>query len=405
MKALFLKSNTPKPWSKITDMVLGKESGRLNNLSFEDAREPDLPSENWVKIRTIASGISDLEENLFTSDDLSFYAPYIMPPFVPGNEVLGIVSELGKRVTNIEVGERVVVNPLLSCVSREITPMCSSCRDGKPWACYNFSKGVVSPGQNIGGCLQTSGGWAESLLAHSSNVYSTPAEITSDVAALIPAFSRAVEAILRHTPKPNEKVLVLGGRSQGLLTLVALDLLGIENKTMVIVDNPREANAASQFTTRPVMPLLGTKEAFYQAAEFTSGSIMQTFAGPELEGGFDLVFETTGNSDTLEDAFKMTCQNKKVVSTALMNNTRVNFNLPTRRNIIWAGSGFCGDHAVDGQRINSFDLACKLAFEHGLPSAAIVTHSFAPSEYEQISSLLAYERAAKPIKILIRHVI
>ncbi len=68
-------------------------------------------------MRTIVSGISDLDEGAILNHDTSSLGATLPLPFFPGNENVGIVTEVGAHVNGIELGERVVVNPVLSCTS------------------------------------------------------------------------------------------------------------------------------------------------------------------------------------------------------------------------------------------------------------------------------------------------
>ena len=57
---------------------------------------------------------------------------------------------VGEGVTMLEVGQRVVLNPWLSCVPRGIEPICGACRDGDYSLCWHFLDGPLARGIHTG---------------------------------------------------------------------------------------------------------------------------------------------------------------------------------------------------------------------------------------------------------------
>ncbi len=82
-----------------------KAYGPVENLVFEEWDDPE-PADNELVIDVAAAGIN-------FPDILSIaglYQDKTPPPFVPGNEASGIVSNIGKRVSRFAVGDRVIVS-------------------------------------------------------------------------------------------------------------------------------------------------------------------------------------------------------------------------------------------------------------------------------------------------------
>ena len=71
---------------------------------------------------------------------------YFTFPTVFGHEVVADVVEVGPAVTTLEVGQRVVLNPWLSCGPRGIDPPCPSCQDGDYSLCWHFTQGPIAAG-------------------------------------------------------------------------------------------------------------------------------------------------------------------------------------------------------------------------------------------------------------------
>ena len=71
-------------------------------------------------------------------------------PQVLGHEVVADVVALGPEAEGLEVGDRVVLNPWLSCGPRGVSPLCPPCQIGDYSLCYSFDVGPIPPGIHIG---------------------------------------------------------------------------------------------------------------------------------------------------------------------------------------------------------------------------------------------------------------
>ena len=91
-----------------------------------------------------------------------------------GHEVVADVTELGPEAEGLEVGDRVVLNPWLSCGPRGVTPLCPACEIGDYSLCYSFGVGPIAPGIHIGTSKDGNGGYAELMPAHDSQLFKVP---------------------------------------------------------------------------------------------------------------------------------------------------------------------------------------------------------------------------------------
>lgn len=105
--------------------------GPVRTVRLVDIREPDLPGPDWVKLQTLQCGFCGSDLNLILLHDSPTASPFTSFPCVPGHEILGRILEIGDGVEGFAVGERVVLNPALSCATRGIAPVCASCRAGR----------------------------------------------------------------------------------------------------------------------------------------------------------------------------------------------------------------------------------------------------------------------------------
>jgi threonine dehydrogenase-like Zn-dependent dehydrogenase len=408
MKALVANFSLGREaWGRMKSRLLRSGDGSSAvSLELKDIPEPTLPGDDWVKIRTIMSGISCSEEDMILSGDPYACGPYLSFPFVPGSENFGIVTDMGEHVENLELGERVAVDPMLTCKPREIDPLCPSCAIGEPYFCRSFGSGVLGPGMMIGGCKDTGGGWGSSFVAHKTQVRPIPQEMESDHALLVPEFTRALRAVLQNSPDSSDRVAIVGARSLGLLTLLALKLLNLDRNVMVVAENPHEAEVARKIGATEIALDAGPGTAYEAMAKFTEGSVRYPEVGKIIvEGGADLVFETTGLSRHIEDAVRFTGQRKTLVLVAPVKSRPVDMVMVGLKGIDIKSYGFSGLESFGGEIKDTFDLALEMATNHGLPHKDLLTHKFAIEQHAAAFAELGNRARSRAIKVIFSHVV
>ncbi len=117
-------------------------------------------------------------------------------PHVPGADGCGRVEALGSGVTGLVVGERVVLQPGLSCGG------CEFCRDGERSLCVDYE--IL--GEHRAGTL------AERIAVPAANVWKAPASLTDEEAAAFPLAAMTAWRMLvtRAALRPGESVLIHG---------------------------------------------------------------------------------------------------------------------------------------------------------------------------------------------------
>jgi threonine dehydrogenase-like Zn-dependent dehydrogenase len=134
-----------------------------------------------------------------------------VPPLVMGHEFCGIVQALGSGVKDLQEGQRVVVNPLLSCGT------CASCRKGLPHLCASrMIIGVHRPGA-----------FGEWVAVPRSSIIPAPDHLSPFRAALAEPLACSLRATRRAlSDNPFANVLVCGAGGIGLLSAFTAKLLG-----------------------------------------------------------------------------------------------------------------------------------------------------------------------------------
>ena len=143
-------------------------------------------------------------------------------PQVLGHEVVTEVVALGPEAEGVEIGDRVVLNPWLSCVPRGVSPICPACEVGDLSLCWNFQAPPLAPGIHIGTSSDVPGGWANLMPAHPSMLFPVPDSIPDEVAVFADPFAVSLHAVTRHAPPPGGKVLVYGAGALGTCAIAIL---------------------------------------------------------------------------------------------------------------------------------------------------------------------------------------
>jgi NADPH:quinone reductase-like Zn-dependent oxidoreductase len=168
--------------------------GAPDVLKYTDAPDPAIRS-NEVLVRVRACALNHLDIWVRRGiPGVTFPLPHI-----PGSDIAGEIAKIGADVTNVRVGQRVVLAPGVSCGK------CAACISGLDNRCRQFT--------NLGYMID--GGCAEFVRAPEVNCLSYPENLSFEEAASIPiVFQTAWHMLVsRAELQPGEDVLILGAGS------------------------------------------------------------------------------------------------------------------------------------------------------------------------------------------------
>ena len=172
------------------------EHGGVEVLTYGDLPEPDVGS-NDVKVRVRACAINRVD--VFTQAGVRGTRLRLAEPHILGGDVAGDVVEVGQEVTRVRPGDRVVVNPRLTC------GQCEYCVAGTDELCIRAGR--------LG--TTTNGGYAEYVAVPAVNTVPLPESISYEEGASLPTvFMPCWSMIIRSANlRPWETVLVLSASS------------------------------------------------------------------------------------------------------------------------------------------------------------------------------------------------
>ena len=302
-KAIQYKFSIPNYLAvRAADKLPGKwlETGRLPGLSEIERAPVPLPGPGLCSgSKPLMCGICGSDISALTNRSGPALTPFTSFPFTPGHEVLARIVELGPEAAEMEgiaVGQRVVLNPVISCYMRGLEP-CRMCRTGEPGLCIRTAEGSISPGMLTGFCRDLPGGWSTDMVAHWSQIVPIPDEIPDEVAVLIEPFSVAVHAVLKDPPPPDAKVLIIGSGSIGLFVLAALRMMGIKSE----YHHAGAASDAGRNGDRARRRPRSAREAAGDAAmQFAGAKKYKPIKGkPTYAGGFDWIYDCVGSGNSV----------------------------------------------------------------------------------------------------------
>jgi S-(hydroxymethyl)glutathione dehydrogenase/alcohol dehydrogenase len=236
-----------------------------------------------VRIRVVGAGVCH--------SDLSMVNGTLTPPYplVLGHEASGIVAEVGSAVTDLEVGQPVVLNWAVPC--RE----CWYCRNGEPWLCSTIEGVTATPGGTLADGTEVNvllgvGAMAEEVVVPAAAAVPLPEGVPLEEAALLGcAILTGVGAAVNAAKvQPGQSVLVVGLGGVGLAAVAGARLAGAT--TIIAVDRSAEKEALARRAGATHF-LVADPKLSRQVRELTEGR------------GTDVALECVGAATTIRQAW------------------------------------------------------------------------------------------------------
>ena len=200
------------------------------NPQIDEVPDPKISGPLDVIVKIGGAGVCRTDLHIMEGQwDAAMGTPL---PYTLGHENAGWVHEIGSAVTNVAVGDTVILHPTPTC------GLCHACRAGDDMHCVNSS----FPG------LSTDGGMAEYLLTSArACVKLDPQTRPEDVAALADAGITAYHAVRKAIPLlyPGTTCVVIGAGGLGHIGVQCLAAL-TATRIIVVDRNPDALKLAEQ---------------------------------------------------------------------------------------------------------------------------------------------------------------
>ena len=300
-----------------------------------------------------------------------------------GHEVVGEIAEVGERVQGYAIGDKVIIEPTLSCVIRGIQPPCNQCEKGQFANCENITHGDISAGIQTGYCRDTGGGWSPYFLAHQNQLHRVPDALSDEIAVLVEPFACALHSVLKAELNADDEVLIIGAGTIGLLTLAAIRAIGKSNRIIIIAKYLHQQKLARELGANEI--LSPDKNLYPNFCQLTEAKCYQPELGkPILVGGVDVTFDCVASSTSIDDALRLTQAQGRVMVVGMP---------AIPKNVDWmsiwykelkvVGAYTYGIETYEGERIRTFSLGIRLLQQIGHRLLPLIGERFSLRDYRK----------------------
>ncbi len=273
----------------------------IKKMELVDVKTPVLQSQNDVKIKLAAIGVCGSDIHYYSVGKIG--SQVVKYPFPVGHECSGTIEAVGKDVTNVKVGDLVVIDPAVYC------GVCDQCLAGRPHTCRN-GKFLGCPGQ-LDGCL------GEYIVMPDFTCFPVTGKLNPAQAALIEPLSIGVYAVnVAENISKSTSVAIFGAGPIGLSILFKLLADGIKNIGIVEPLEYRLEKTKEIGATYFINPEKESVEEVVKQKE---------------EYLLDVVFEASGEQDAVNNALKILKPGGKLVLVGIPPSAEYTFNMDLMR--------------------------------------------------------------------------
>jgi L-iditol 2-dehydrogenase len=252
------------------------------DVRIEEVPDPKVNMDS-ILIRVKSVGICGSDAHAFEGK-----SKRRVPPLILGHEFAGVVADVGTRVLDFQNGDRVVVEPTISCGA------CEPCSNGRTNICVEI--------RFIG--LHVPGAFAEYIAVPARKCYKLPDDVSFDEAALVEPLSVATHAVNMTPTRVGDNLLIIGSGVVGLLVLqVAKHRVGGNVFVSDLIDY--KLDLAKRLGANAVIHS-GKEDVTKRVRELTNGK------------GVDAVIEAVGVQDTLQQGLTVVKKGGEVTITGLL---------------------------------------------------------------------------------------
>lgn len=320
-----------------------------------------VPKRDEALVKVHCIGVCGSDIHYYEHGKIGRYE--VKEPIILGHELSGEVVEVGKDVTNVSVGDRVAVEPGVTC------GRCNYCKSGR----YNLCPDVV-----FMATPPVDGAWAEYITIRSDFLFKLPDEISFEEGALLEPLSVGIHAMNRGRVGPGDGIFVSGLGPIGLLTIEAAKMFGVTQIYASDIVPFRREKALKMGATAVFDPL--------------QSNILDELQKVSYEG-VNVVVETSGNQHAISETLKIVNRGGRVVLVGLPTVNDIPFNVP-----------YLIDSEIDIVGIfryaNTYPIAIQSLQKSKSYLENVITHKFALKDIKEAVEL-ARTQKDKSIKIMI----
>lgn len=321
------------------------ESPRQINII--ETEKPEIKTGNEVLIKVKMVGVCGSDMHIYHGTN-----PLATLPRIIGHEVTGVVEAIGDDVSSISVGDKVVLEPIMTC------GQCYACRSGRQNVCDQL---VVFG-------VHREGGMQEYLVVPEKVVHKVDSSLDFKEAVLVEPFTIGAQANWRGDVRQGDIVFIMGA---GPIGLCVLKIAKLKGATVIISDLSDERLEFAKRWGVDFTINAGKLDVKEQVMEMTNGM------------GANVVIDAVCIPKTFEDAIEVASIAGRVVVLGFDSRTSNIPQLPiTKKELTIVGSRL---------QTNKFPEVIKLFNERKLQVEDMVTHEFPVENMKDAIELIENE--------------
>ena len=321
MKALVKKERRPGIW-------------------LDEIPEPKV-GPNDVLIKIAKTAICGTDMHIFKWD--AWAQKTIPVPMAVGHEYYGHIVEVGSEVAGFKTGDRVSGEGHITC------GYCRNCRAGRRHLCRN----------TVGVGVNRPGAFAEYLAIPAGNAFKLSPAISDDVASILDPFGNATHTALAFN-MVGEDVLITGAGPIGIMAVAIARFVGARHVVITDVNDYRLGLARKMGASR--------------AINISRESLDQTMKDLDMQEGFDVGLEMSGNAAALRELLRTMHHGGSVAILGIPpEDTAIDWN-----QVIFKGLTLKG---IYGREMFETWYKMQSLLQSGLSLDPIITHHFAIADY------------------------
>jgi L-iditol 2-dehydrogenase len=272
----------------------------IREMEIADVPRPEIKNDTDVLLKIEMVGVCGSDVHYYETGKIG--SQVVQYPYMVGHECAATVEAVGAKVTKIKAGDKIVVDPAISCYG------CDQCNAGRENTCRDL-KFLGCPGQ-VDGCL------CEYIVMPEASCYPSGDKLTLAQAVLCEPVAIGVYAVQQGGVEQSSDIAVLGAGPIGLSCLVAAKAKQV-----------RAAFATEKIEAR--MKMAQTAGAVWVGNPDREDIAKEILS--QKPQGVDVVFECAGQQETIDEAIEILKPGGKLMLIGIPRSDRVSFSIDKMR--------------------------------------------------------------------------
>ncbi|XP_030463413.2 sorbitol dehydrogenase isoform X1 [Syzygium oleosum] len=336
----------------------------VNTLKIQPFTLPPLGPHD-VRVRMKAVGICGSDVHYLKTLRCAHFV--VKEPMVIGHECAGIIEEVGSEVKTLVPGDRVALEPGISCWR------CDHCKEGRYNLCPDMKFFATPP---------VHGSLANQVVHPADLCFKLPDNVSLEEGAMCEPLSVGVHACRRANVGPETNVLVMGAGPIGLVTMLAARAFGAPRIVIVDVDDHRLSVAKDLGADNIVKVSTDMKDIPEEVA------LIQKAMATEI----DVIFDCAGFNKTMSTALNATRSGGKVCLVGMGHNEMTVPLTPAAAREVDVIGIF--------RYKNTWPLCLEFLRSGKIDVKPLITHRFGFSQKEVEDAFETSARGSKAIKVM-----